>query len=333
MRIAVRPLKVVSNSFVEQFANALAGPGFEVVDYHESLSSLKGCDVAFLHWPSEFLSDEGRRRSLHSLARLALARAHGVKFVWVAHNITPHDTESAHPLFVKAFFRLLNGIVYLSQSSRELARANYPVGDHTIECVTVHGRYLPAAPVVAFARPAPSEAVRLASYGHIRRYKNFEGLAEIVSGLGDIELSIFGMPGNAELVREIEAIAAGCTNIAVEFPSQPFSDAELERRIDRCHGVVLPYRNILNSGAALHALSRSRPFLGPAMGSLPELREAVGEDWACLYDGNLNAAHVTAFADELRRPRAAHPDLSAYEWSRVGADLKEFLDRLCGNSA
>src|SRR3546814_10110494 len=56
---------------------------------------------------------------------------------------------------------------------------------------------------------------------------------------------------------------------------------------DEADAVVLPYRDIVNSGSALLALSRFRPVIAPRLGSLIELQGQVGEDWLWLYDGPL----------------------------------------------
>jgi hypothetical protein len=92
--------------------------------------------------------------------------------------------------------------------------------------------------------------------------------------------------------------------------------------------VVLPYRKILNSGAALHALARNKPVLAPRTGSLPELQQEVGEEWVRLFDGEIAREHIEAFLAALPLLTAPRPDLSAFEWTKVGADVTQFLHSL-----
>jgi hypothetical protein len=92
--------------------------------------------------------------------------------------------------------------------------------------------------------------------------------------------------------------------------------------------VVLPYRNILNSGVALHALGRNKPILAPRIGSLPELQQELGEEWVHLFDGEITADHITRFLASLDACKSGAPDLSAYEWQRVGNDVTDFLRSL-----
>lgn len=330
MRIAIRPLTAPSNAFVQLFANAVAATGHEVVDFKDSIASNARNDIAIIHWPNEFLADEGRRRTIPRLARLRVARALGMKLVWVAHNRAAHDRAPAPPAMARAFLKTLDGIIYLSEASRKIIHEFYSVPSNIIECITVHGVYPPVTPASDYMPPLLGTKTRLASYGHIKPYKNFELIAALAAELAGTELHIFGMQANPDTADIIRGIALDTPSIHAEFVSTPFSDAEFEARIDDAHGVVLPYRDILNSGAALQALSRSRPVLVPAIGSLPELAHAVGPDWVHLYEGEIDRAAVERFVAALRQPRSPAPNLNAYEWSRVSADLATFFNRLSG---
>jgi len=99
--------------------------------------------------------------------------------------------------------------------------------------------------------------------------------------------------------------------------------------VDSADAIVLPYKQILNSGSALLALSRNRPVLAPRMGSFPELQEKVGTEWVYLYDGDFNQQVLVDFMKWMRETKRAEiAPLDAYEWSRVGRDLREFIESL-----
>src|SRR3546814_19371073 len=85
------------------------------------------------------------------------------------------------------------------------------------------------------------------------------------------------------LTAELRQAAASAGNIHLQL--EYLSDAEIERITDEADAVVLPYRDIVNSGSALLALSRFRPVIAPRLGSLLEFQGQVGEDWLWLYDG------------------------------------------------
>src|SRR3546814_12030359 len=103
------------------------------------------------------------------------------------------------------------------------------------------------------------------------------------------------------------------------------SDAEIERITDEADAVVLPYRDIVNSGSALLALSRFRPVIAPRLGSLIELQGQVGEDWLWLYDGPLTGERMREGIEWVRnKQRISPPVLSAPEWTQIGEKLGRF---------
>lgn len=332
--IAISPVSEPANAFVGAFADALRSEGFQVRPFAwEGLAS-RPPDVAILHWPYELTGlggVSGLWRMIRLYASVALARRKGMRLVWVAHNAQPHESGRTSSILMRHFIRKLDGIIHLSEYGRSLIHQLYRVPSRVVEAVTVHGHYggSMATPPLP-ARPA-GDRVRLAYFGQVRRYKNLEVLATGAASLAEdgVDLSITGRKGDAGLVGEIETIAAKANNIALNLGDGALPDAEIEAAIDAADGIVLPYRAILNSGAALLALSRGRPILVPRMGSLPELQAAVGEDWVRLWDGEIDALALADFAAWLRAThRPAAPDLSAFEWSRVGRDIAALVDEL-----
>ncbi len=72
--------------------------------------------------------------------------------------------------------------------------------------------------------------------------------------------------------------------------------------------MVLPYREMHNSGAALTALSLNRPVLVPDNEVNRELAEEVGPGWVFRYDGELTGRHLLdALAAHRARPPARVP--------------------------
>ena len=82
--------------------------------------------------------------------------------------------------------------------------------------------------------------------------------------------------------------------------------------------VVLPYREVLNSGAALLALSFNKPVLTSDAGALPELREQVGAAWVELYPESLTADVLdTALQWAVGTPRPTTAPLEFADWSEI----------------
>jgi len=82
--------------------------------------------------------------------------------------------------------------------------------------------------------------------------------------------------------------------------------------------VVLPFREISNSGSALLTLSMDTPLLTVAQGALPELQQSVGDEWIHFYEGELEPGDLTeAIEWAVRSNRADRAPLEAFEWPAV----------------
>jgi beta-1,4-mannosyltransferase len=83
---------------------------------------------------------------------------------------------------------------------------------------------------------------------------------------------------------------------------------------------VLPYREVLNSGSALLALSCDRPVLVPSIGSLAELEGVAGSAWVRTYAGPLTSDQIEnalCWAVDTRRP--PRPRLEKLDWDEIAA--------------
>jgi beta-1,4-mannosyltransferase len=331
--IAIKPVSDPNNSFTRLFSDAVARQGYAVRDFGWKGIERGGVDAVIFHWPFELLGIGGFKGILPYLknyGRLRKARARGTRIIWIAHDARPHDGGRLSALLMQRFLRLIDGILYLSHHSAELIGQLYAVPERIVQATTVHGHYVDVMETPVQSPPQIGERVQLAFFGQIRRYKNVEKLAEIVAGVPlAMSLAIAGRRSHEDIAVQLEAIATSAANIALDLRMESLPDADIERLVDGAQGIVLPYRAILNSGAAIFALSRGRPVLAPNIGSLPELQAIVGSEWLQLYDGDISAAHVKRFADWLRnRPPIAQPDLSALSWDRVGRDVAGLIDRL-----
>ncbi len=335
-RVALRPLTLPSNPFVDRFAEAVRAAPTETVSFEPTLAAMSSADVIILHWPNEFLGVTSRRKALWALAKVRLAKAQGARLVWVAHNLGAHEGQGASDMVARLFIDALDGVIYLSEASRALIAERYKLPAGIAEVVTVHGRYDDATPPSNFLAPEPSQPVPIVNFGLVRRYKNLDKLVAAAGELpaGQARLLIAGMRFDADFAAEIAETASTSDAVRTDFRPAHLSDQELDAVIDAHAGVVLPYRAIMNSGAALLALSRNRPVMVPNLGSMPELRDQVGSDWVYLYDGEIDAAKLSGFVAWLRdHPRPPEADLSAFAWDRVAADLRPFLMQLAAGRA
>lgn len=329
--LALKPLRAAENEFSGRFADAIDDAAFAKVPFGWDALGRGRYDAVVFHWPTEFFRPSARRTTMALLGKMAADRLrHGTRFVWVAHNIAPHDGGSlASPTTAALFLRLLSGVVYLSEDSRRAALNAYPHLARVPALVTVHGRYgdVVGPPQAHDARPF---AGRMLFFGQIRGYKNVPALVAAARAMtvAQFSLTIVGTCPEPALVREIVAAAGGDPRIALDIRDTLVPDGELEGIIDAHDAVVLPYSRVLNSGVALHALGRNKPILAPRTGSLPELAASVGGAWVQLYDGAFATPALERFVVGLAATPRSAPDLTAYGWDRIGADMTRFLTSL-----
>jgi beta-1,4-mannosyltransferase len=325
--LALKPLRAPGNDFAGLFSSHIDGERFERVGFDWNELGRGRYDVVVFHWPTEFFRPGSRKATLKLLGRMLRDRLfHGTKFVWVVHNLEPHDGGSMRSqLTTSLFLRLLSGVILLSQHSRAELYRLYPSTRSLPQLVTVHGRY-------EFAHP-PRDAVQserrnqLLFFGLIREYKNVERLVSEARRVSSqpFALTVLGSCTDGDLERRIRAAKGDDGRITLDIRKEFVPDSELERAIDESDAIVLPYRNILNSGVALHALGRNKPILAPAIGSLPELQAMVGAEWVSLFNGDISAEAIERFLDALAKLDAPRPDLSDFAWERVGSDVTRFL--------
>ncbi|MGB3472830.1 MAG: hypothetical protein WBA51_18590 [Erythrobacter sp.] len=328
IRIGLHPKASVANEFVNSFTSSLEKNGFQTIESPVRGDQLKSLDFMIYHWPWFLERGVSIRRGLLGLRHIVKARlANGMKLIWVAHNVQPHG--GGNRLLAWLFCRQLDGVIYLSEHSRQVVRTTHKFSRNVQELVTVHGAYnsnrAPQNRTEISAGP-----VNLFSFGQIRPYKGFDQLLRASSDLrAPATITITGRVEDGAFADLIKTTARDRDRITLNLRDDYLPKAELDSMIDACHGVVLPYRDILNSGAALHALSRARPVLVPNRGSMPELRAHIGNQWVHLYDDEFNGDDLNRFMSAIRdlHPEA-RPDLSAYSWHRVARDLTGYLDEL-----
>jgi beta-1,4-mannosyltransferase len=132
-----------------------------------------------------------------------------------------------------------------------------------------------------------------------------------------VTLHVVGSPTTPHLREAV--LAAASFDARVTARLDYVDDETLRGEICAAELVVLPYRELHNSGAALLALSLDRPVLLPASEVASALAEEVGPGWVHMYQGDLTPAALgTALARSREIVRAQRPDLSRRQWPEAG---------------
>ncbi|MGY1639796.1 glycosyltransferase [Geodermatophilus sp. SYSU D00703] len=306
-----------TNPYLVMLGRSLAElPDVRVLTFSWRRALRGGYSVFHVHWPEILVSGHGPLKKLVRqllfvvlLLRLRVTRTPLVR--------TVHNLE------------LPSGI-----SRREVALLRWAERWTTLRIRLNEQTPVPPGAPVEFVRhghyrdwfaPHPRAAARrgrLGFVGLLRRYKGVDRLIAAFAATAGrtaepLELRVAGNPSTQELGADLTTAAAADPRVTVALGF--LSDADLVTEMTSAELVVLPYREMHNSGGALAALSLGRPVLVPDNPVNEQLADEVGPGWVHRYSGELTADHLVDAVAALRAaPPAAPPDLSLRDWDRVG---------------
>ncbi|PWJ48643.1 beta-1,4-mannosyltransferase [Quadrisphaera granulorum] len=300
-----------TTKYVDQITQ-MAPPGVDV-GYFSWRTALTGrYDVLHLHWPELLLRARTPRKRLAKraamLALLLRTRITRTPIVRTVHNPRPHEAGSW------AERRLLAAVDASTSLFIRLNATTTVAPGKRVETI-LHGHYRDR-----FAQHPRSEAVpgRLVYAGIIRPYKGVDRLLELAPHLAPhgVSTRVVGSPSD-DMRSLVEKAVHDEPSVSARLAFVP--DADLVTEVTAGELVVLPYRELHNSGALLVALSLDRPVLVPRTPSTESLRDEVGADWLHLYDGELQVDHVlAAFAAARQRQPGDRPRLEGRDWDHIG---------------
>jgi beta-1,4-mannosyltransferase len=168
----------------------------------------------------------------------------------------------------------------------------------------------------------------------VRSYKNVEPLVrafrEITTDAA--VLHIVGLPYSMALAESILREASSDDRVSVLFE---FLDPEdLSDYVGAADLVVLPYREILNSGSALLALSLNRPVLVPNLGAMGELKADFGDRWVRTFEGEIDKTILESALDWAVHTRPSLCRIpEKYEWQSIGRETARFYRKVSSTTS
>jgi len=271
-------------------------------------------DLFHLHWPENLPRGTTRVRTA---ARQALTAAlllrltvRRTPIVRTLHNTGPHEPGGR---IERALLRWCDRrtTLWIRLTPSTVAPSDGPV-------VTIpHGHY---RDWFADLPLAPAEPGRILFFGLVRRYKGVEDLLDAFAEVSDgaARLRLVGRTTDDSVRDRVELAVRADPRIGARL--EYVGDAELADEISRAALVVLPYRRLHNSGAAILALSLGRPLLLPSGSTAEELAAEVGPGWVETFTPPLTGGTLaSALAHSTEPGRAAAPDLSGREWPAGGS--------------
>lgn len=296
-------------------------------------------DIWHVHWPEALLNIRNPALATAKLsaflAMIDWVRLRGGKIVWTVHNLKAHD--DLHPrleaMFYRRFIRRVDGLISLSETALRMALEKYVRLREVPAAVIRHGHYrdqYPQCPPDAkYGLRIDGSTRVILFFGEVRGYKNVDALVRAFRGVKDerVALLIAGRPKNAALDASIAKEAAPDPRVHLELAY--IEPARVGRYFEAADLVVLPYRHILNSGAALLALSFNRPVLVPDLGSMGELAADFGDEWIRTFSGAIDAAKLESALKWAGRPKPRECRMPPeYLWETIRSQTLSFYRRV-----
>ncbi len=300
------------------------------------------------------------RRRQRFLNRFFIAleqyKARGGRLVYTVHNLGQHEGEggSVEAGAVQRLLALADGVhvhaEYMAEEVQKLRSGT--VGDRSQQwnppiAVIPHGHYIDAYPNTV-ARADARRALRLPAtlttdysltllfLGLLRPYKGLEELLPAFRSLPDpnVSLLIAGRPRPSDYAARLAAQASD--DPRVRWHPHFVPDAEVQLWMNAADVVVLPYRQITTSGAAMLAWSFGKPVIAPA---LPAFAGPMADApiLGLLYDpatsdGLANALRQAAAIDWQARREPILAWAAQFNWAGIGQQFAALYHKvLTGN--
>jgi glycosyltransferase involved in cell wall biosynthesis len=257
----------------------------------------------------------------------------GLPLVLTAHDILPREPRPGQLAAQRRLYGHFEAIVAHSRHGAErlIALGLDPARVHVIP----HGAFshLAAAPR-PLAEEAPFETDRpvVLCFGLLRPYKGIELLLEAWEGIEEAELWIVGMPRMdvSGIAARIRALGA---DSGVRFVPRFIPEGDLPAYFRRADLVVLPYREIDQSGVLFTALAFGKGLLLSDVGGFPEIAETGA---ARTFPAGDAAALHGALKDLLDDPATLSKMAEAarvaaageFSWRAVAAQTLELYEEL-----
>jgi glycosyltransferase involved in cell wall biosynthesis len=189
----------------------------------------------------------------------------GPKLVLTAHDVLPREPRAGQLRAQRRLYERFDAIVVHSEHGR--ARLTGELGiDPARVHVIAHGVLTPVTTGPPQPPPWQTDRPVVLFLGLLRPYKGLDLLLEAWHhGIGDAELWVAGLP-KFDVSSLRDAAPAN-----VRWLARFVNDEEIDALLRRASLVVLPYREIDQSGVAFTALGAGVPLLLSDVGGFPEL--------------------------------------------------------------
>ncbi len=295
------------------------------------LLAWRGVKILHIHWTYKFSPSSGP--FLGRLARwwfgvfLASAHAAGVKIVWTAHNVLPHEAVFDDDVAArKVLASRADAVIALSRhSAKEISEL---FGATNVTVIPLGPLELPPSLVgrdrARLSLGIDDQRTCFTFFGYLRPYKGLEDLIVAAERLGPDVVVIITGQGDVDYVAKLvkTVAAANAAGADVRFDPRWRSESELADLLAASDICVFPFVRIDNSGSALLAQASAIPIIIPDLASLHHFdnpgvtRFDHTDPVSALTKAMANAARMDD-AERAALGRAAREWTLEFNWSSI----------------
>ncbi len=306
--VTIAGIPIESDAYTACYYEALRRAGARVIKGDLSgrwlLANRRRVDFLHLHWPSFFYSDRsaiaGTKKFVRFVLLLALARLCGIRLLWTAHNLYPHERsrlEFLDSLGRRILVSLSHRVFAHGESAATIVAREFP-GARSKLVTIPHGHWIghyadETDRADARARLGiSSDQFVFLSFGSCREYKNLEHLIRSFQkeDIGESALWVVGRFQDAGYAARVRRQIDQRPQ-RIHLVERYVPDDEIQHYLAACNVVVLAYAEVLTSGGAMLGISFGRPVVAPRLG---HLQDVIDPKCGLLYDpadpGNLSHA-------------------------------------------
>lgn len=280
-------------------------------------------DFVHFQW-LPFLEISSVERFFLRMIRLVSPRS---KLFLTVHNIYPHNCSKQKEILYRKRFAKVEGffdkfILHLQTSKNEFCSA---FGVNPAKCTVLHhGVFVPKQ--LEIPSRIAGEKFNLIMYGNQSYYKGTDILVDALLKLPKaIQNRVHTLIVGKIPLDYLSDLQRKTKNLNVDWVPEFVSDDYLNAQIIKSDAVVLPYRQISQSGVLLLALNFERLVLASDLPSFTETLKSVSDN--LLFESE-NAASLATLIEKVSSDAFDYDDCvkklkklkDTYSWSNVAAD-------------
>lgn len=333
--VASVPDIVNGNPYQKLFYGQLERYNVDVMEHFELyaksiLRNRNKLDIIHFHW-----YEAGKPNVLHEIIsilhftlKLILCKLFSIRIIWTAHNLFPHDSRRTVFRYLRRFIlaHFSDLIIIHFENARKHIGSLFHVDLDKFVCMH-HGLFSDAYSNLVNKEAArrhlslEQEKIILLYFGAIRRYKNVEALIQAFKKIHnkDIILLIAGSVPEEPYKKELLGLINGDNGIRHFF--KHIDDDQVQFYFNSADCVILPYKQIFTSGAAMLSLTFKKPII---MKKCDFSDEYLTNDNSIVMDNctedNL-AKSIAEFIEEKNRLVVTNDYVKKYEWAYIVDEL------------